>query len=215
MTQIKDWTLHRPENTAFLPCRMVTGERSMTILEILYQRRSVREYTAEPVSRETLTQLIDAAIQAPSAMNEQPWHFTVVTDRSLLSRISERAKAYLMEEFDESSHMDHISQTLGDPQFQIFYHAPALIVISAPKSSQWVVEDCAMAAQNLMLAAQAMKLGTCWIGFAQSWLNTDEGRAAIGLAETQIPVAPIIAGHPKGKPPAIPRRKPDVNWIGS
>jgi nitroreductase len=186
----------------------------MTILETLYQRRSVRDYTAEPVSRETLTQLIDAAIQAPSAMNEQPWHFTVVTDTLLLSRISERAKAHLMEEFGESSHMDHIRQTLGDTQFQIFYHASALIAISAPETSQWAVEDCAMAAENLMLAAQAMELGTCWIGFAQSWLNTRDGRAAIGLAETQLVVAPIIVGHPKAAPPAVPRRKPNIRWIG-
>ncbi|HUJ03883.1 MAG TPA: nitroreductase family protein [Rhizomicrobium sp.] len=186
----------------------------MDLAELLYQRRSVRDFAVEPVSREVLTQLIDAAIQAPSAMNEQPWHFSVVTDKGQLSRISERAKAYLMEEFGEGSHMDHIRQTLGDPQFQIFYHAPALVVISAPKSAQWAVEDCALAAENLMLAAQAMKLGTCWIGFAQSWLNTDDGRAAIGLDETQMPVAPIIVGHPKHTPPAVPRRKPNIKWIG-
>jgi nitroreductase len=183
------------------------------LVEGLYLRRSVRAFSRELVTQTALTALIDAAVQAPSAMNEQPWTFIVVTDKTVLSSISKKAKAHALEEFAEESHIDHLRQTLTDPKFDIFYGAPALVVICAPKQSRWAIEDCAMAAENLMLAASAMTLGTCWIGFAQKWLNTDEGRSAIGLADTHLAVAPLIVGHPQGKLGSVPRRKPTIHWI--
>lgn len=64
-----------------------------------------------------------------------------------------------------------------------------------------------------MLAATGMKLGTCWIGFAQGWLATPEGHAVIGLREDLLPVAPIIVGHAKAPMPAIERKEPQVDWI--
>jgi nitroreductase len=199
--QLKDATKGGPVRTP-LPLK-----------DVLYQRRSVREFTREPVTHADVDQLVEAAIQAPSAMNEQPWSFTVVSDKALLSKISSKAKAHMLQEFGEESHLDHFRQTLSDPNFDIFYNAPALIVISAPKKSQWAVEDCAMAAENLMLAAHSMMLGTCWIGFAQRWLNTEEGLAAIGLDASKLVVAPIIIGHPKAKLDAVPRKKPSIRWI--
>jgi nitroreductase len=77
------------------------------------------------------------------------------------------------------------------------------------------VEDCSLAAENLMLAARAFGLGTCWIGFAQAWLATSEGKAALKLPGGYVPVAPIIVGHPKSAPPPVPRKKPEIHWIGS
>ena len=82
---------------------------------------------------------------------------------------------------------------LSDPEFNIFYHAPALIVITAAQPTDWAVEDCALAAENLMLAAHAAGLGSCWIGFAQHWLGTPEGKTALGLPPSYSPIAPIPA----------------------
>jgi nitroreductase len=87
-------------------------------------------------------------------------------------------------------------------------------VISSVAESPWAVEDCALAAQNLMLAARAAGLGTCWIGFAEAWLGTPEGKAVLELPATSLPVAPIIVGHPKSAPPPVPRREPEIRWIG-
>ena len=108
----------------------------------------------------------------------------------------------------------HFQDLLSDPNFDIFYHAPALIVISAVAESPWAVEDCSLAAENLMLAACAAGLGTCWIGFAQPWLDSPTGKAALGLPATYVPVAPIIVGHPKSAPPPVPRKEPQIRWIG-
>jgi nitroreductase len=76
------------------------------------------------------------------------------------------------------------------------------------------VEDCALAAENLMLAAYGEGLGTCWIGFAQGYLNTPEGKNALGLPATWVPVAPIIVGHPTTMPPPVARKEPEVRWVG-
>ena len=98
--------------------------------------------------------------------------------------------------------------------FHIFYHAPTLILISASAQGPWIVEDCALAAENLMLAAFAVGLGTCWIGFAQGFLNTPAGKNELGLPIACVPVAPIIIGHPKAAPPPVPRKTPTVHSVG-
>ena len=185
----------------------------MDLKEAIYTRRAVREFTAEPVDDQTLRQLIDAAVQAPSAVNQQPWSFCVIRDKALLARISNEAKAHMLRTSPAAlSH--HFQEFLNDPKFDIFYRAPALIVISSAAESPWTVENCALAAENLMLAARAAGLGTCWIGFAQTWLGTPEGKAALNLPAKYAPVAPIIVGHPKSAASAVPRREPEIRWIG-
>jgi len=57
-------------------------------------------------------------------------------------------------------------------------------------------------------------LGTCWIGFAQGYLNTAEGKKLLGLADASVSIAPIIVGHPKGATPPVARRQPQIRWVG-
>ena len=187
---------------------------SVAVLDVIRNRRSVRDYTPEPVRRDILQQLIETACLAPSAMNEQPWHFTIVTDRGLMDRIASDGKAYMLfSGARREGHSGFAASLLRDDAFHIFYHAPALAVISAPSQAHWAVEDCALAAQNLMLAAYAIGLGTCWIGFAQAWLQSAEGKRSIGLPDGLLPIAPIIVGHPARIAPTAPRRAPTVRWI--
>jgi nitroreductase len=108
----------------------------------------------------------------------------------------------------------HFSEILNDPNFDIFYHAPALILIPTVAHIPWAVEDCALAAENLMLAARGAGLGTCWIGFAQGFLATSEAKTLLKLPAAYRPVAPIIVGHPKSPPPPVPRKEPEIRWIG-
>lgn len=65
-----------------------------------------------------------------------------------------------------------------------------------------------------MLSARAMGLGSCWIGFAQRYLETVEGKSLLGLPAGAVPVAPIIVGHPRRATPAVPRKSPDIRWVG-
>ena len=186
----------------------------MELRTAIRQRRAVRDFTAEPVLAADLRELISAASWAPSAMNEQPWHFTVITDAALLVEISTRSKEWMLKSVAAMPRPGHFRDLLADPHFHIFYNAPALIVLSVPDDGQWSAEDGALAAQNLMLAALDQDLGTCWIGFAQGWLNTDAGHTVLGLPRQSRVVAPIIVGHPKATPPPVSRKAPLITWIG-
>ncbi len=184
----------------------------MELNDAINGRRAVRDYTSAAVGESEIRGLIDAAIRAPSAINRQPWRFTVVRDAKMLSRISDEAKAYILRNPPTELASPHFQSLLDNPAFNIFYNAPVLIVISAA-AGPWAVEDCALAAENLMLSAHAAGLGTCWIGFAQAWLATPEGEALLMLPESEIPVAPIIVGHPKSALAAVPRHAAQIRWL--
>lgn len=187
----------------------------MDLREAIYTRRAVRAYSAASIDEGTLRELIDAAVQAPSAVNEQPWSFCVVRDARLLADVSRRAKQHMLATTPAGLLSHHFEEILNDATFDIFYRAPALIVISAPAKSPWATENCALAAQNLMLTAHARGLGSCWIGFAQEWLRTSDGRAVLDLPPDYLPVAPIIVGHPRAQPARVPRKAADIRWIGA
>lgn len=184
----------------------------MELNQAISGRRAVRDYTADPLDEPIITRLITAAQQAPSAMNGQPWAYAVVRDQAVLDKASDAAKAHMLATLPADAH-PHGTSHLTDDRYQIFYHAPALVLISAATEGVWNVEDCALAAQNLMLAAFAEGLGSCWIGFAQGYFGTAEGKAALGLPVAWVPVAPIILGHPKAAAPAVQRRAPEILWV--
>src|SRR5450631_4899122 len=108
------------------------GVQGMDILDAIRQRRAIRDYRPDPVTPDLLRQLILAASWAPSAMNEQPWHFTVVTDATLLDEISRRSKEWMLKGVAAMPRSGHFRDLLADPDFHIFYHAPALVVLSVP-----------------------------------------------------------------------------------
>ena len=186
----------------------------MELDEAIVGRRSVRSYARAPVDQDLIARLIDAATHAPSAMNEQPWSFTVVRDQKVLDRISAQAKVHMLERLVADPHGERLRAHLLAPEFHIFYHAPVLIVICATNPGAWVVEDCALAAENLMLAAYAAGLGSCWVGFAQSYLQTPQGKAVLGLPDSWVPAAPIIVGHSAALAAPVPRNPPEVRWVG-
>lgn len=190
----------------------------MELMDAIYHRRAIREFTDEAIGRDTIEKLIEAAIQAPSAMNLQPWAFVVVRDRAALARMSRQAKAHLLKTIAKGSPLDRFRESLADPGFDIFYGAPALVAICArPVDGEPVVHetgDCGLAAQNLMLAAHGMGLGTCWIGLSQPWLDTPDGKAELGIPGTYTVVAPLILGQPKSFPPSHGRKKAEVFWRG-
>jgi nitroreductase len=182
------------------------------LMDAIRQRRSVREFDSEDVSDAVLHKLIEAACWAPSATNEQPWAFTIVKNKNLLNTISERAKDYMRCTAGPELPA-RLAQQLADPSFQLLHNAPVLVVISTWKPTRWAIEDCALAGENFMLAACNEGLGTCWIGMTQEWLGTPDGRKLLELPAGCIVVAPIIVGHPKSSPQAMPRSAPQITWL--
>lgn len=182
----------------------------MNVKEAISTRRSVRDYTDRHVDKATVEELIHAAVQAPSAMNQQPWAFGVIQDKALLRALSDRAKHLLA----KTMHMDFLAlefrEMLADRAFNIFYNAGTLIVIFAKPIGAHPDWDCCLAGQNLMLAAHGMGLATCPIGFAWSLFESSDVKEDLRIPAEYRPILPIIVGYLKQPLPAVARKEPEI-----
>jgi nitroreductase len=188
---------------------------SMSALDAIYHRRAVRDYVPRTIDQAVILGLLDAAVHAPTAMQEEPWSFAVIQDRNLLNRLSDSAKERVRGEAhgSDSPHAKHSLELVNKPDFHVFYNAGTLIIIYSKFQGPFVVADCWLAAENLMLAACAKGLGTCVIGFAVSALNTPEWKAELSIPADMTAIAPIIVGVPAGETPPVPRKQPEiVTW---
>jgi len=185
---------------------------AMSALDAIHQRRSVRDYSPQAIDEAIIRPLIDAAVHAPTAMHEEPWLFAVIQDKSLLKRLSDSAKERVRNEAQgsDSPHAKHSLELVNAPEFHVFYNAGTLIVIYSKFPGPFVVADCWLAAENLLLAACAKGLATCVIGFAVSALNTPEWKAELKIPAEMTAIAPIIVGVPAGETPPVPRKPPEI-----
>jgi len=182
----------------------------MDLMEAIYSRRSVRSYTDKQVEKPIVETLLQAAIQAPSALNQQPWAFAVIQDRKLLTQYSTRVKAHVLKTLKPQSPLYSHREALANPEYNVFYGAGTLIIVCAKPEGVHAEEDCSLAAQNLMLTAHAMGLGTCPIGFAQPWLNLARTKRTLGIPPNYTVAFPVIAGYPSGDQPPVARREPEI-----
>ena len=173
-------------------------------MRAIYGRRAVRVYGDKPVSREDVELLVDAAIHAPSAVNCQPWAFVVVQQREVLARYAKEGKQLLLNEppvveVVESGlpDMDRLREMTSGPDFELFHGAPALVVIYATSAEG--MPDCFLAAQNLMLAAWSLGLGTCPIGLARPLFNRADVKEELGVSPEWTCALPIAVGWPDGE----------------
>jgi nitroreductase len=183
---------------------------TMDVIATIYGRRAVRAYRPDPVSSTAIEKLIGAAVQAPSAMDLEPWAFVVVEGAARLKRFSDRAKAHLLPQPEIAAIAAPLREMLADPAFNIFHDAPTLVVVCAANATTQAAEDCCLAAENLMLAAHAEGLGTCPIGFARAWLNLPETKAELGIDPRFVPVFPLVIGYPAERAKGPIRKEPTI-----
>ena len=149
----------------------------MDIFTALHTRRSIRNYTEEPVSERELHALLDAAMIAPSAGNARPWQFIVVDDPELLKQVPT---------LNPYAGMAPMAGTgilvCGDPD--------------AEKYKGFWVQDCSAAIQNMLLAATGLGLGAVWTGIYPVEERVTGFRRLLGLPESIVPLALIVIGHP-------------------
>lgn len=182
----------------------------MQLKEAIQTRRAVRSYTDQLVDKAAVTTLIQAAIQAPSAINQQPWAFAVIQDKAILKRYSDRAKTLCAETMDTKSMPEELKAMLSDASFNIFYNSGTLIVVWAKPMGQHPDWDCCLAAENLMLAAHGMGLGTCPIGLAWPLLEQSDIKNELSVPFDYRPVMPIIVGYPRGPAAMVGRNDAEI-----
>ena len=191
-------------------------EASMSVMDAIQHRRSVRDYASKTIERKVIQTLLDAAVHAPTAMHEEPWSFAVVQDKNVLDRLSESAKKLVHNEAQgsDTDRAKHTLHVVDKPDFHVFYNAGTLIVIFSKIQGAFVVADCWLAAENLLLTACAQGLGTCVIGFAVSALNTPEWKSELKIPAEMTAIAPMIVGVPAGETPPVPRKAPEIlSWL--
>jgi len=158
------------------------------MIELIRKRRSIRKFTTEKISSESIDILIEAALRSPSSHGSNPWEFILVDNSDLLNSLSE-----------------------SKPSGSVFLkNAPLAVVVCADstKSDVWV-EDCSIAAIIIQLAAVSLDLGSCWIQIRNRPHNAEKTaetyiQELLALPE-HIKVASIIAiGHPAGTKPPVP-----------
>jgi nitroreductase len=191
---------------------MKKREMNMSLIDAIYKRSSVRSYSPERLDETTIRTLLAAAVRAPTAVHLEPWMFAILQDTNALKRLSDRAKPLFLEEV-RRAHLDrggHALDIFASPDFNMFYNASTLIVICGKPMGPFVVADCWLAAENLILAACSMGLGTCVIGAAVPALNTPDIKAELGIPDEVTAIAPIIVGVPSGETPPTARKEPEV-----
>lgn len=171
----------------------------MDALEAIHGRRSIRRYTAQAVPEDVIETLLRAAMAAPSAGNQQPWHFVVLDDRQTLEAIPQY-----------------------HPYSAMLKEAPLAIVICGDerleKHKGYWVQDCSAATQNLLLAAHAQGLGAVWLGVYPVMERVAKTQELLGLPPQVIPLAIVSVGYPaEQKGPADrfnPSRVHRNRWSG-
>jgi nitroreductase len=158
----------------------------MDAMENILTRRSVRKFTSEKITPDEVTQLLRAAMQAPSANNGQPWHFIVVDKRELLDEIPK-----------------------FHPHAKMLFEAHLAIIVCAfvPKDKLYGlwVQDCSAATLNILLAAHSMGLGGVWMGVHPREDRVNGIIAMFDLPEEIKPFSIIALGHPAEIPPQVDR----------
>lgn len=179
-------------------------------MKAIYSRRSIRKYLSKPVPKETIEKLIEAATLAPSGSNSQPWAFVVIQDQAILKDYSEKAKTLFIDFIKDKPETQNYLNILSNPNFNIFYNAGTLVIIYGNSNNPTSHGDCSMAAQNLMLAAHANDLGTCWIGFSFLLFNDSTFKKELGIPENYSAIAPLIIGYPDSIPSEYSRNPPQI-----
>ena len=185
----------------------------MEALEAILTRRSTRNYKPDAVEEEKLDRILQAARQAPSGGNNQTNHFLVIRNREVLGKLigmTETAFAKMEIAEDTYASLKHAINASKKGGYVFCYNAPVLIVVANQRDYGNNMADCACAIENMMIAANALDLGSCWINQLK-WLNEDpallEYFRGFGLKEDERIYGALAVGYAATED-GLPVRKP-------
>lgn len=146
-------------------------------ISFIFSRRSIRKYQPVEIPKNEITIILKAAMQAPSAVNKQPWHFIVIKDRQKLSEIT---KIHRNASF--AAQVSHAILICGDEYLE--------------HDKGYTILDCSAATQNILLAANGLGIGACWVGIHPREQRKEAFRELFGLPDHIIPVSMVTLGYP-------------------
>jgi nitroreductase len=182
----------------------------------IVNRRSIRKFMECSVGEAEIRAILEAGQSAPSAKNEQPWHFTIVQDKVKLEKLSDACLNYLIE--TENPVLRKRLENSDMCKFDLFYHAPMLVIISGYIHATQTVTGCTLAAENMMIASESLGLGSCWIEAVKLYSETKGGREFLEKNGILLPDNKVIASLAIGykadrSQTAIVRKKDNVTYL--
>lgn len=182
------------------------------VISAIKSRRSVRAYKPALLKKAEIDAIIEAGVYAPSGHNAQAWRFTVIQDRSVLEEINAKAKEKMT-----GIPVNWIQAIARNPNADITHHAPLLVIVSARKDAVTGDADCTAAMQNMLVAAESMGIGSCWMGLVGFIFSDDELMRRYGVPEGYRANQAAVFGYPaEGAKKEAPKRNMDVvNYIGT
>jgi len=157
----------------------------MSLVDVILSRRSIRRYKQKEIPKEVLYKILEAGRQAPSAANRQPWHFIVVTDYEIKRELSKGL----------------VNRHVKNSEFTVV--GCAYIGLRHIGTRKWSIVDASIALQNMVIAAWAMGVGSCWIGD----FREDKVKQLLSIPDKWKVVALISFGYPAEKPEAKRRKR--------
>ena len=177
-------------------------------IKSIMERRSIRKYKPKQISKAELDCIITCGLNAPSAVNSQNWHFTVIQKADVISWMNDRIKANLSPDWIARNK----DRQGGREDFSLFYFAPTVVLISGEAKDSWMESNCAYAVENMCLAAQSIGVASIIIGLVRFLFSGSDGDAnakKLGVPEGYKPLYAVCFGYGdmNPEPPArIPGR---------
>jgi nitroreductase len=149
---------------------------------------------------------------APSGHNRQPWHFLVIQDKEMLDRMSD----FAVDRMRRSS-LEWVRNLAGKDGYHLFHNAPTVIVVSGTHPDEpplSALVDCSAAIQNMLVAAESLDIGTCWIGLARFFFEDEKQLPSLRIPEGYRPLYSVAMGYKADDyiPTPMPRKSGTVSW---
>jgi nitroreductase len=173
------------------------------VLETIARRRSARKFLPEQIKEAELQAILSAATQAPSGHNDQSSYFTVVQNRELIDEMSEGSKVEM-----RKAPFDWMVSMGSNAALNIYYKAPTIIVVAGKKDAISPLVDASAAIQNILIAAESLGIGSCWIGFAKFFFTGPDRYKKLGIPEGyEVHYGVALGYRPEGPAANPPARK--------
>ena len=181
-------------------------------LKVIKNRRSIRKYKKEQIGESDIQAIAEAAIYAPTAMNQQKWHFTVVQSREMLVKMNNTIRENIL-----NSGVEFLTERAKNPDFNVFHGAPAVIIITADEQARFTEIDCGAAAENIALAAESLNISSCVIGMANALFESEKAgeiKKELGIPDGYKFIISVALGYKDIENPPVPPKNRDViNYI--
>ena len=181
-------------------------------IKSIMERRSVRKFKPQQITEQELDCILNCGLNAPSARNTQNWHFTVIQNADLISRMNEKTKERIPPETAAFLKERHG----GREDYSVFYNAPTLIIVSGEAGNEYTDFNCGYATQNMCLAAQSLGVASIVIGMVRLLFRTPEADEYIkefNIPNGYRPLYAVCFGYADMQPETPERLEGKVNYI--